>query len=262
MPELPDVEVYRRYFNATALHKKIDTVEIDSARVVKGYTQKNLRKELEERSFEQTRRHGKFMFAELDNGRFLLLHFGMTGDLKYFKDRKKEPEHTRVLFAFKNGYHLAYICRRLLGEVSVIDSVDDFKEKRELGPDALDLEIDDFIEILEDKRGSLKTTLMNQKYICGIGNIYADEIVFQAGFDPRSVPAKMDRQQLKKLYQKMRKVLQTAVEKKVTPDNFPPNFLIGRREEGTKCPGCGGRIKKIKISGRSAYLCPKCQEKI
>ncbi len=97
------------------------------------------------------------------------------------------------------------------------------------------------------------------KKITGIGNIYSDEILFQAGLHPQSEPRKLDRETVRRLHRTMRRILKTATRNKADPDNFPAGYLTGKREEGKKCPRCGSKIERLEISGRSAYFCPRCQ---
>ena len=105
MPELPDVEVFKQYLDATSLHQSIAEVKILAPEMLKGMSVKELKQALEGDAFESSRRHGKYLFVKLDKGAFLVLHFGMTGFLTYFKNMDKEPAHQRLLIAFSNGYH-------------------------------------------------------------------------------------------------------------------------------------------------------------
>ncbi len=261
MPELPDVEVYRRYLDATARGKKITGVEIQTAKIISGRSQKEFRDRLTGRTLGTTRRRGKYLFARLEGDGWLGWHFGMTGELKYFRDPDDEPDHTRMLLVFDNGYRLAYISVRLLGKVALTETIEKFAGDHNLGPDALELEAADFAAILEKKQGSLKAALMNQKDLSGIGNVYSDEILFQTGLHPKSEPRKLDRETVKRLHRTMRRVLRTAIRNKADPKKFPRGYLTGKREEGEDCPRCGGKIERLKISGRSAYYCPRCQKK-
>jgi formamidopyrimidine-DNA glycosylase len=119
MPELPDVEVFKQYLDATSLHQKIGKVKIIAPEMLKGGTVNRLKEALEGDAFESSWRHGKYLFVNLRNGPFLVLHFGMTGFLIYFKNRDKEPPHERLLIAFSNGYYLAYDCQRKFGKVAL-----------------------------------------------------------------------------------------------------------------------------------------------
>jgi formamidopyrimidine-DNA glycosylase len=264
MPELPDVETFRKYLDSTALHKKITNVKAPQTRVLKRISGKKLKSALKGRTLESSDRRGKWMFVHLDDGKVLVLHFGMTGFLKYFKDMKDDSGHDRLMLTFDNGYHLAYDSQRMFGEVHLIDDVEEFISDRDLGPDALNdvPDFKSFQEIFGNARGMAKTVLMNQSNVAGIGNIYSDEILFQSGIHPEAEISKLDEKKLKKLYRVMKRVLSKAVEKNAEVNDLPQTWIIPHRNDGDKCPGkCGGEVKKITVGGRSAYYCPKCQKK-
>jgi formamidopyrimidine-DNA glycosylase len=261
MPELPDVEVFSTYIKSTALHKKISGVEVNTQKVLSGISRGRLKNALRGSSLEDARRHGKYLFVSLDNGMWLFLHFGMTGRLRYFKDGNKETSHDRLLFRFTNGYHLAYESQRMLGKVGLVEDPDSFIGKKGLGPDAFQLDFTRFNRILDDRRASIKSLLMNQKVIAGIGNIYSDEILFHAGIHPASRTGGLDRPKRKEVFRSMVSVLTTAVKCKANPDKFPRSFLLPKRREGEKCPHCSGDIDRSRIAGRSSYYCPSCQKR-
>jgi len=259
MPELPDVEVFRKYMDRTSLHKKIIGVEVEHERVLQNITPKKLEQKLKGRRFVGTRRHGKHIFACLDEKFWIMFHFGMTGFFKYFKREREKPPHTRILFHFSNHYHLAYDNQRMLGKVQVAEDAGDYVRKNDLGEDARDVSLSAFQKLIQGRRGSIKTFLMNQSLIAGIGNIYSDEILFQSQIHPKTPVKKLDQNQIKKMYQRMNQVFSTAIEKKVNPDEFPQDWLIPHREEEESCPRCGGKIEKIKVNNRGTYFCSKCQ---
>lgn len=261
MPELPDVEIFRRYFNQTALKKRVKKLSIVEDDLLEDISARSLRRNIKKHSFKSTRRHGKYLFVCTDNDRVLVLHFGMTGFLKYFKNKDERPEHTRLMIDFENGYHLAYDSQRKLGLVGLAADVDKFAEEKELGIDAFDpaLDFNSFRDILSEKRGMLKSALMDQKTIAGIGNIYSDEIFFDAGIHPARKVKELSDNQLQSLYSSLRKVLKKAIESKADPDRMPRTWLLPNREEGRKCPRCGGEIVTGKIAGRTSYLCSNHQ---
>src|SRR5436190_18924181 len=133
MPELPDVETFRRYLNATSLHQRIIGVDVRSAYVLKGVPGRELARRLKGRCFESSRRHGKHLFVRANGDLWLRLHFGMTGSLHYFKDKEKTPRHARVLFIFQKNHRLAFDDQRKFGEVGLRKDVHEFLEKRALG---------------------------------------------------------------------------------------------------------------------------------
>jgi formamidopyrimidine-DNA glycosylase len=261
MPELPDVEVFKRYLDATALHKTITAAEVKSARILRGVSIGMLQKTLRHRQFQSTHRHGKHLLVALEQGPWLTLHFGMTGYLKYFKQMDKDPEHDRLLVSFDNGFHLAYVCQRKLGAVGLTDAVDSFIAEKQLGPDVLSLDLEGFRQALQGKRGTIKSFLMNQQHLAGIGNVYSDEILFQSKLHPKSRVNHLKAETVPRLYQAVQDVLQEAIEAQADPERLPASFLIPhRRGEGT-CPRCRGGLQKINVAGRSGYYCPACQTK-
>lgn len=262
MPELPDVEVFKRYFDATALHKKITDVQIMGREILsEGVDVDDIRQEFKGQTFEQTRRHGKHLFVQLDNGRWLRMHFGMSGALKYFKAMDAEPEYEQILITFANGYHLAYIAPRKLGTVDVVEDVEAFIAERELGPDVADANFDfaAFQACLADRGGMIKSALVDQQVMAGIGNVYADEILFQACIHPRTPISALNEQDLRRLFRTMKDVLVTAIERQGNPDELPREYLTPHRNQDGTCPHCGESLERIQVSGRSTYYCPNRQ---
>ena len=261
MPELPDVETFKRYLDATSLYQRIADVEMRSAYVLKGISGKELARRLKGRRFESTRRHGKHLFARTDGGTWLRLHFGMTGSLRYFKGEEKAPPHTRVLFVFAKDYRLAFDDQRKFGQVGLLEDVDEFLRKRALGPDALDIDVAEFKAKLARHRGAVKSILMNQRLIAGIGNIYADEILFHARIHPATQIARLCDKDRRHLFRAMRHVLEKAVHYQADADRMPKTWLLSHRGKGGKCPRCGRGLKSSRIGGRTAWFCPHCQRR-
>jgi len=263
MPELPDVETFKRYLDATALHERIEHVTLTSEKILHGITRQKLAAALTGHALSRTHRHGKHLFAEVDDGPWLMLHFGMTGYLAYFKRLDDDPAHDRLRLDFDNGYHLAFVNQRLFGEVGVVDDPEAFAAEQGLGPDALALDEDAFRALLADRRGQIKSALMDQSLIAGIGNVYSDEMLFQAGIHPKAQVSDLDDAALHTLYAAMMSVLQVAIDKGAGAedlfDNLPDDWLLPRREDGATCPRCGGEIRAVHAAGRNAYICPACQ---
>jgi len=263
MPELPDVEEFRKYIDATALYQPMAEVALSSPEMLGEVDRRWLPRRLKTACFEATRRHGKYLFLQTDTPWSLVLHFGMTGYPAYFKSRTDSPEHTRLLITFESGYHLAYVCQRKLGLIDVTDDPDDFSRRKELGPDPLADGLDEaeFAHLLQGHRGYLKSALMNQQLLAGIGNVYSDEILFHAGFHPEMSAADMNDDQLAVLFKAMHRVLHTAIRCRTDPEQLPEDYLLRHREEGVPCPQCGGRIRKKKTAGRTAYFCDRHQSR-
>jgi formamidopyrimidine-DNA glycosylase len=257
MPELPDVEVFKRYFARHALHQPIAGVQVQRPRSLGNVTAAGLRSSLSGHAFQSVQRHGKHLFAALDSGAWLAMHFGMTGSLRYFDGPDPEPDYDRVRFDFANGHHLGYNDPRLLGRINLIDDPDDYIADKGLGPDALALTYPVFKNILlAHGNGIAKSVLMDQGALAGIGNIYSDEILFQAGVHPKTKVGTLDERALKALYNATKTVLKKAIERGADPERLPDDYLLPHRRAGEVCPRGGGKVTKIVVGGRSAYYCP------
>lgn len=260
MPELPDVEIFLQYLNSTSLHQRIRNVPSIDKNILWKVSPAKIRSALKGNQIRGCTRHGKYVFAELGKNNILGLHFGMSGDLKYFKDGNKAPAHTRVLLQFKNGYHLAYISVRKLGKVFVVREAEAFIREQQLGPDALTVDFDKFQSIFRDRSGYVKTALMNQGALAGLGNIYTDEILFQSGIRPTRKCRKLSSEEWRRVFSVMRTVLEAVISKRAQPDRFPKSYLTPHRNPEAQCPRCGTQLKNRKVGGRTTYFCPNEQK--
>jgi formamidopyrimidine-DNA glycosylase len=261
MPELPDVEIFKRYLDRTSLHQRIDDVEVRNTYVLKDVTAPGLARELRGRRFEVSRRHGKHLFVRTDGGFWLRLHFGMTGSLEYFKDDRRAPSHTRVLFVFANQRRLAFDDQRQFGQVGLLKDIDKFPEKHRLGPDALEIDLPGFKKIMGKHRGAVKAVLLNQQLIAGIGNIYADEILFYLRMHPATELSRLSDKAFARLFRAMQHILQKAIEARADANRMPKSWLLQHRGKHERCPRCGRQLKSATIGGRTAWFCPNCQKR-
>jgi formamidopyrimidine-DNA glycosylase len=185
----------------------------------------------------------------------------MTGFFKYFTDITKDSEHDSVRFDFKDGTFLAYDSTRKLGRVLLIRDDSAFLQEKNLGVDLLDPELTEerFVDLLSSRRGMIKSQLMNQALLAGLGNIYSDEVLFQAGIHPRTRIQNLTSGDLQRLYQVMHKVIAAAVKHKANPEQLPDWFFLPRRHVGGRCPVCGCELSTVLVSGRRGYVCTRCQ---
>lgn len=262
MPELPDVELFRRYLRRTALHRRVEAVRVDRGeRLLERISERGLKRRLERHTLASTRRHGKVLFVGLDDDAgALVLHFGMTGFLRYYRNAGSAPRHPRLVLELDDGYRLAYDCQRLLGRIGFTRDPDVWIEEHGLGPDALALDAGSFSKLLAGRRGFLKSALMDQQKIAGIGNVYSDEILFRAGLHPRLAVADLTEEDLRSLHRALRDVLEGAIRYCADPERVPRTWLLPHRGEGGHCPRCGRGLRRIQISGRSAWACVRCQK--
>jgi formamidopyrimidine-DNA glycosylase len=267
MPELPDVESFKRVLARSALRKTIDRVVVSDARILGNLSARTFAARLQGAKLVAARRHGKHLMASVDRGGWLALHFGMTGALHFIQNPDKEPPFTRVRLDFANDGCLAYTNKRMIGRVGLIEDVADFIADEKLGPDALDRRFDfhAFKTAVLGIRRDVKSVLMDQQIIAGIGNIYSDEILFQARINPAARMDELAPDQLKRLLLEIRKVLKTAVARRAGSEQFiermPKGALLPERKKGGRCPRCRSYLKVFKLGGRTAYCCPRCQNR-
>jgi formamidopyrimidine-DNA glycosylase len=264
MPELPDVELYKRYLDEHALRQRIEAVAVGDARILGDLSARAFVAALRGNRFEQSRRHGKHLLVRLERSGWLTLHFGMTGNLVYFRQGEDDPPYDRVRFDFAGGAHLAYVNRRMLGRVGLAEDADAFVGAQGLGPDALDPAFDlaAFAAALSGRR-DVKSVLMDQELIAGIGNIYADEILFQARLHPKTPTSALDGRQRAALFEQVKAVLRTAIAHGAGAEQYlerlPQDYLLPQRDKGGRCPRCGAALATLKAAGRTSYFCPRCQ---
>src|SRR5215831_7120950 len=141
MPELPEVETFKRYLDSTSLHQRITNVEVLDAYVLKRVSARELALRLKGHRFENSHRHGKHLFVRAGDELWLRLHFGMTGSLEYLEHGQIVPRTARVIFRFADSCGLAFDDQRKFGEIALIKDVDEFLRKRRLGPDALEISL-------------------------------------------------------------------------------------------------------------------------
>jgi formamidopyrimidine-DNA glycosylase len=193
MPELPDVEGFRRYFNRFAAGARVERVEVLDRSMLRNTSPQGLGRALRGRRFGEARRRGKWLVAEAEEP-ILLLHFGMTGLLAWSGGGETPHRHDRVVFHLPNG-DLAYRNMRKFGGVWL--AADPERAEHELGslgPDAQEVGRDEFVELLTRRRRGVKALLMDQKAIAGVGNLLSDEVLWRARIHPRRSTASLSRQ--------------------------------------------------------------------
>ena len=261
MPELPEVETFKCYLDATSLHRRITSVEVRDAYVLQDISARELTRGLKRRRFENSRRHGKYLFVRADDQAWLRLHFGMTGSLHYLNGDEQPPKTARVLFHFAKNNRLAFDDQRKFGEIGLIRNVDEFLRKRGIGPDALDVSFSQFKSMLRTHRGKVKAILLNQKLIAGIGNLYADEILFRARIHPATETRRSSDQNLARLFRATRYILEKAIARKADADRIPKSWLLSHRGKQGKCPRCGRKLESATVGGRTSWFCAHCQKR-
>lgn len=248
MPELPEVEMFRRYAEATCLRYKVKSVEISSPEMLQGVTSEDLVEAIVDGRFLATRRHGKYLFLEVDRGGHLIIHFGMTGSVRYHRSGGVEHPHVRMLLHFVDGNSMAFHSPRKLGRIGLTDDIEQFVIQRGLGPDALAIGREEWRQRIEGKRGKIKGLLLDQSVVAGVGNEYSDEILHQCGLHPERRANDLGPVEIPLIHRRMREILLRAIDLEADWSRLPDHYLIPRRREGVPCPRCGGALSRLKVS--------------
>jgi formamidopyrimidine-DNA glycosylase len=262
MPELPEVETFKRYLDSTSLRQRIANVEVRDAYVLRGVSARQLVRRLQGRRFENSHRHGKHLFVRAGDDLWLRLHFGMTGSLEYLRHDEVPPKTARVILRFADNCRLAFDDQRKFGEIELIEDVDEFLRIRRLGPDALDVTLSRFKTIVGEHHGAVKAILLNQQLIAGIGNLYADEILFRARMHPATHAARLGENELRRLFRATLHVLEKAIALKTDFNRLPKSWLLKHRGKTGRCPRCGRALKTATVGGRTSWFCAHCQKGI
>jgi len=278
MPELPEVEVMRRDLEREVVGKKIKAVEVTGTRSVRRHkNRKEFITVLTGRKITAVQRRGKYLIVKLDGTDALIVHLGMSGQLLRAKTaREKAPKHTHVAITFTQGGLLRFVDPRTFGEMFVApyDEIDQqVDELAHLGLDPLEtaLSWDLFGRMLAEKKTKLKPLLMDQKFIAGIGNVYSDEILFEAGLKWERQSDSLSQQEVRRLYRAISETLQGAVKYRGSsladegyvdlfgkPGEYQEHHQVYGRE-GEACVRCRRPIQRARYSNRSTFYCDACQ---
>jgi len=265
MPELPEVETIKRDLEKSLLGKKITEVCVHNPVVVREPGVERFKAGMAGASIKNVLRRAKVLVLELSNGKSLVIHLKMTGQLVY----PGQGKNSRVTFHFSGKDSLDFNDQRLFAELRLMDDWRELKFIKGLGPEPFDLTAEQFKEMLSRKKTRIKPLLMDQGFISGIGNLYAAECLFRAGIDPRRSAQELNDKEEELLFKEIKRVLTQAIEhggssvddyvrlsgKKGDYARF--HKVYGR--EGKPCPACGAPIKRIALGGRGTYFCQKCQ---
>lgn len=264
MPELPEVETIVRGLRGPLVGRTFTGVTVTWPNSVKTPIPE-LEGRLIGQRIEAITRRGKYLQFHLSGGDTLIIHLKMSGDLLVEPAGEPRHPHVRTIFGLDNGCELRFKDMRKFGRVYLVD--DPQKVTGKLGPEPLaaDFKVEDFKALFQRRRGRLKPLLLNQEFIAGVGNIYADESCFLAGIDPRRPVDTLSATELEKLYHAIRRALTQGVTfKGASLDDiyrggeFQNHFQVHARQNQA-CFNCGSPIRRVVLGGRSTYFCPQCQ---
>ncbi|MGA2775308.1 MAG: DNA-formamidopyrimidine glycosylase [Candidatus Omnitrophota bacterium] len=266
MPELPEVETIKRELERVIKGSKIIEVCVNNPKVIREPSVEKFRRGLTGVTIKNILRRAKVLVLELSNGKSLVIHLRMTGQLVYPGDGKR----SRVTFRLAGGKLLDFNDQRLFAELRLCDDWRALKFIRGLGPEPFDITLEQFKDKLKLKKTKIKPLLMDQTFISGIGNLYAAEILFGAKINPLRPAQGLSDKEKEILFTEIKKVLQKAihyggssVDNYVRLSGKPGGYAAYHKvygRAGKPCPLCRSTIKRITLGGRGTYFCPKCQE--
>jgi formamidopyrimidine-DNA glycosylase len=281
MPELPEVETVARGLRRTIVGRRILSVRLGKTDFIDDPAA--LEQHLPGRQIEAVERYGKFMLLRLSgvigssflaaNGdaapAALLVHLGMTGQIAPNRAAQPCEKHTHACFLLDDNRELRYTDARRFGRLAYLSAEPLAEELRAFGADPLEIRVEEFVNQTRTRRARIKSLLLNQSFLRGVGNIYADESLWRAKIHPARLGASLKRQQAATLHRVLREILEKAIVMRgssisdfLDAEGQPGEYQRHHRaygREGKPCYRCGAVIRRAIVAGRSSYFCPKCQ---
>lgn len=273
MPELPEVEVLRRSLERPLVGDRFEAVRVHFPTLREPLSEQRLRR-LEGRKVLGLRRRAKYLWIDASGGQTLVLHLGMSGRLTLVDRAAPLVDHEHLGFELASGRRLRFRDPRRFGMafVASTEDLDGDRHFRHLGAEPLAAGFDGAVlaDLARGRTAPVKTFLMNASVVVGVGNIYASEALYRAGIHPRRSVARIARRRFDVLAEAVREVLGDAIEQGGTTLNdfadgagnsgyFQVSLDVYGRE-GESCPAdCGAGIRRVDLSNRSTYYCPRCQ---
>lgn len=278
MPELPEVESVRAGLEKLIVGETIHTVDVYWPRIIESPEVPAFKKQISNQKIESIKRRGKFLLFYLTDY-VLISHLRMEGKYQLVDSTAKTDaesfptKHTHVIFYFESGKELHYLDVRKFGRMSLVKKGFEFDHKslNNLGPEPVKEEFDfeQMKSFLKRRKKAIKGVLLDQKMVVGIGNIYADEILFHAKIHPARPANTLTEVEMSRLYEAILLIMEEAVKHGGTTIRTYQNAFgeIGMHQEhlqvygknGQSCPQCHTEMKKIKVAGRGTHYCPQCQ---
>lgn len=274
MPELPEVETVRRTLEKNIVGLTISGVELKLPKIIRSPAPEEFTEQVTGKKITAVKRRGKYLLLFLDRETVLVIHLRMTGQMVYARAETARPKHTHLIFALSDGNQLRYTDIRQFGTIILTpqQDLDKVKGLSNLGPEPLEPGFTKgyLRRELKRRRARIKSLLLEQTFVAGLGNIYADEALYKARLHPERLASSLSPREVANLYQAIVDVLQAGIENRGTSmrdyvdgDGRTGNFqklLQVYSRQGECCRHCGCTIERIKVGGRSSYHCPECQK--
>lgn len=273
MPELPEVETILSSLRPLLLGQSVTRVQVLDRRLRRPVAAAALRRWLSGATISEMYRRAKYLFWQMDNGAVLVVHLGMSGRLGFHSAAEAREKHTHVILTLADGNEVRYRDPRRFGCIEIVPPgrLARWLDETALGVEPLSAEFDTpyVRQAFAGSRRPLKVALMDGRYVAGVGNIYANEALFQARIDPRRPAGTLTEPEWQEVVAAIRRVLQRAIEKGGTtlndfrnargePGFFQMDLAVYDRE-GLPCPSCGAAVTRVVLQGRSTYYCSHCQ---
>lgn len=269
MPELPDLTIVAEYLQRNIVGQEIVGAVMPRPTVLRDLTGHGLVGALLGRRFSDVKRLGKYLLINLDSGpRSLVINPMLAGRLQHVSAQTKQRTRTYIVLSLSDGSQLRYTDARSMGKFYITDDPALVPGLLELGPDALDPSLTPglFIQRLRRYRAQVKSILCRQSFVAGIGNAYADEILFRAGIYPFRKRTEISEAEMRQIYRALREVLTEAIDvlrermgEDIGREEEIRDFLQVHRRGGQPCPVCGTSISEITAQRRITNFCRTCQ---
>lgn len=270
MPELPEVETIKNELSPHVLGRKITDVQILSRYVVRKPEAEKFPSRILGQKITDVGRRGKYLIFCLESGEYLVIHLKMAGSLLLGHNPEEAPKYTRAVISLNSGGKIYFRDPRHFGRMWLVKNVGEALGK--LGPEPLssDFTPEVLIGLLKKRKAPIKALLLDQNIIAGIGNMYADEILHDAGIHPLRSAESLSRDEIERIYRAIKKILPAAIESGGAsvrnysrpggePGTAHFSFKVAHGLGGKTCP-CGGEIVRIVVRNRGTYFCLKCQK--
>ncbi len=270
MPELPEVETIVNELAPALAGRNVAAVAVRDPMVLP-QGEAEFRRCLVGQCIERVHRRAKYIIGDLQNGEKLVVHLGMTGRLMLRPAGAPEDRFTRATIVLDDGRELRYADQRKFGHLSVMKAEDWAVRESRLGPEPLseDFTAGRLEKMLARHKGALKALLLNQTFLAGLGNIYADEALFDARLHPEQPANSLSCQEVRRLFESIRRVLRRGIANRGTtfsdyrdargrPGRNQLSLAVYQRQDQA-CPKCGGVVERVRVGGRSSHFCPRCQ---
>lgn len=277
MPELPEVETLARGLQRELAGRRVLSVELGKTDFMDNPAE--IERELPGTQIQRVERYGKFMLLRLrrpaetkdaSQESALLVHLGMTGTMMPRPVKEPRAKHTHLMALLDDGRELRYIDPRRFGRIALLAGEKLREELRRFGADPLLIPLEEFVQRIRGRRARIKTMLLDQGVLRGVGNIYADESLWKAKIHPEQIGARLTVEEVKRLHAALRQILQKAIVLRgssisdfLDAEGEPGEYQLHHKaygREGKACYRCRTPIRRILVAGRSSFFCPSCQK--